>query len=1423
MSIIGPAEIQILPNTTGFAAALERQLAPSLNTMVAQVNRALGTVTQDFDQLGRNAAEAFTQVEFDDAFDGITKELDTTGDEITDELVGAVREAINGIADEFDGDAARRMLAGLDIDDEFDQIVGGLGDDVRRAVQDIEREFGKANIGDALADDADQAGNRIVQAFRGVGQRINTTVGTGLSLGTGIAAGARTAATQVSQAFDNVGDKISDRIGLDLSEGLGTAARTAATRIATQFSGLGQRLSDELDITDRFRTITARLSSEADNVTRRLEATFRRAGDRIPDALRVQPGRLWEGLETRAGRVADGIADQFDSAKTKITEALTSAVDFGVGFGSSTVAKARDAADRIVDQFEAAGDAIRTQLRDGVDSGLDLLRRVDYNDTFAGLVTGARTATRRLVDDLGDTATRISQRFADRLDFDVSFGDVTDRVVKQAGDAADKIRESFDGVASKVNDALGKIGDKVSFGDGLRVEAGRLADRVVDQFAGVGRRISDVVGRGAEVGSSVVSSARTAARRVVDEFSDVGSKIGKSITSGAEKALKALPVVAAGVGLGVAAAFGAALFEGVQREQISDIMLGSLDLDPDETQRIAKLAADIYANAYGESFEDIAGTLRDALAVDIPESQVRRVVEQTESMQAAFGGASEGYIALVAQLEEQGVVETVTEGLDLIVSSFTRLPSELQEPLSEAIREYAVFLDDLGFSAEETFALFTRFGGQGEFALDKAGDALKEFTIRATDMSTASVEAFDLVGLSAEEMATAVLEGGPAARTAFEDIVEGLLSIEDPASQANAAIALFGTPLEDLAVSEIPLFLEGLLDIEGGLGDVEGAVDRLDARINDNFGVTFETFKRTVGGVFTELADSIIGPALERINPRLNELAEWMRTEGPEAAARIEAAVTPIINDLGDALENVDWEGILSSISDRLGEIDVAEIGEALQNVDWNQVAADITAVAEAIGDIIVATAEIIEFLGELSGAFGDVTSNNEDMVNSLSTGWVDLTSNNENMVESITGGWSTMQTRNQEMVDAISNGWVSMQENNDGMVAALSAGWSDLQTNNEGLVDAVSSAWVDLQANNDSLVDGLAEGWVDAQANNDAFVEAVGSAWGDMQTNNNNLVAAISDGWTDMASNGERLVDFLAGQWADMESNNQGMVDAISQAWGDMQSNNESVVDAMQQGWADMSAANRGLVDSFFGLRDDVSAAASAAKELVIGAFRDVKDYLSGLLSGVSLGTLDVIGVLGPIGSVITIVGTAIDKLKEFIGLSGTAAKTQFKSFDGTKNFLPDSGSGGSGGGGGISVFGEGGLATEPSLVAEDFRPEIVLPLTKPDRMQAVINQYANEIIAAAGGIDVVIDALTGGATGAGGVVGSPTVRLPEPAVAAVSRGPAAGRALSGSVDRSSHVVNNYNFHGAEAGEVARTIARDRRADLLEGLRIRG
>jgi hypothetical protein len=153
------------------------------------------------------------------------------------------------------------------------------------------------------------------------------------------------------------------------------------------------------------------------------------------------------------------------------------------------------------------------------------------------------------------------------------------------------------------------------------------------------------------------------------------------------------------------------------------------------------------------------------------------------------------------------------------------VPTALRGEAMDAIQEYSGYFRQLGFDGASAMGVIVSAVENGQYGIDKMGDALKEFTIRSTDMSTTSVAAYKTLGLNAHTMADDLLAGGTKAQKAFQLIIDRLQGIKDPAKQANTAIALFGTPLEDLGTGKIPKFLASLDPMVASLAEIPGASD----------------------------------------------------------------------------------------------------------------------------------------------------------------------------------------------------------------------------------------------------------------------------------------------------------------------------------------------------------------------------------------------------------------------------------------------------------------------------------------------------------------------------------------------------------------------------------------------------------------------
>nr|WP_318368570.1 phage tail tape measure protein [Enterobacter sp.] len=307
-----------------------------------------------------------------------------------------------------------------------------------------------------------------------------------------------------------------------------------------------------------------------------------------------------------------------------------------------------------------------------------------------------------------------------------------------------------------------------------------------------------------------------------------------------------------------------------------------------------------------EQITEAVSAVRSTLGAmgDVGEAELDRISRKALDMQTAFGSEAAESIQIAGIMMKNGLAKNSDEALDLIVSGMQRVSAQMRGEMPEILHEYSTHFRNLGFTGAEAMSLLVDMSKQGKFALDKTGDAIKEFSIRGSDMSKNSVAAYKQIGLDAEKMSKAIATGGENARVAMQKTARGLLSIKDPAERANAAIALFGTPIEDLSIDQIPKFLGALAGANNRLGDVSGAAEKMGDTLRDNLAGDVAKLDGAFAGlrltVFSSMTDKL-RTLTQTANKWLDRLNVWVKAN-PELVSKIvlvAGAVTGFIAVLG--------------------------------------------------------------------------------------------------------------------------------------------------------------------------------------------------------------------------------------------------------------------------------------------------------------------------------------------------------------------------------------------------------------------------------------------------------------------------------------------------------------------------------------------
>lgn len=384
-----------------------------------------------------------------------------------------------------------------------------------------------------------------------------------------------------------------------------------------------------------------------------------------------------------------------------------------------------------------------------------------------------------------------------------------------------------------------------------------------------------------------VKTAKTAASEMKEHFSNAFEGMKESAAEAGKTMAKATGV---SVGGGLVAAAGTIAGVGVAAiKSANDVdkamnqYIASTGKGTEETERYKSVMESIYANNYGDSFEDIGEAMASVSQNlgDLDDSALQSVTESAFALRDTFGyDIPESTRAAKAMVDNFGI--SGDEAMSLIAAG-AQNGLDYSGELIDSISEYSVQFAKVGLDANDMFNIFQKGAESGAFNLDKVGDAVKEMAIRVVDGSDTTVAGFEAIGLNADDMAKKFAAGGDTAKAAFNETISALAAMEDPIAQNTAGVNLFGTMWEDLGADAVT----ALAGIEDGAYDTGEAMKSIkDIKYND-IGSVFEGLKRSL--------EVLIIPLGEQLIPLLAELID-------DSLPLLQEALTPLISVVSDVI-----------------------------------------------------------------------------------------------------------------------------------------------------------------------------------------------------------------------------------------------------------------------------------------------------------------------------------------------------------------------------------------------------------------------------------------------------------------------------------------------------------------------------------------
>ena len=342
---------------------------------------------------------------------------------------------------------------------------------------------------------------------------------------------------------------------------------------------------------------------------------------------------------------------------------------------------------------------------------------------------------------------------------------------------------------------------------------------------------------------------------------DADENLGQ-LAKTAEKIGKAAKV-AAGVTAAAAAAVGVAAVKSyTEHEQAVNSMAAATGAAGEELDNLQGAMEAVYKNNFGENLQDAADAVAtvDRNLKNISPDEIQEATEAALALRDTFEyGVEESTRAAAAITKNFG--GSAKEAFSLIAAG-AQNGLDYSGELIDTINEYSSQFSKLGFTADGMFQLLQSGADSTAWNLDKVGDAIKEFSIRAIDGSDTTVQAFQDLGYNADAMMETFAGGGEDANKAFFDVLNTLMDMDDQVKRDALGVALFGTMWEDLGAEA----MQAMADASTAAYDTKGALDQINSVRYNDLESAMQGVKRQAEGILWTIGEQLEPYILDGLN-----------------------------------------------------------------------------------------------------------------------------------------------------------------------------------------------------------------------------------------------------------------------------------------------------------------------------------------------------------------------------------------------------------------------------------------------------------------------------------------------------------------------------------------------------------------------------
>jgi TP901 family phage tail tape measure protein len=435
-----------------------------------------------------------------------------------------------------------------------------------------------------------------------------------------------------------------------------------------------------------------------------------------------------------------------------------------------------------------------------------------------------------------------------------------------------------------------------------------------------------------------------------NEEAEQGGKSGKEAIEGIASAL-----AAAGITATLKEISGAVYELADYFSEAEKIIVGATGATGQELDNLMASATNVFANSNAESLNEVAAGMTSVQrATGLTGEALEEATNAGLVLNNVLGyEVSESSRTASALMKNFGL--SAEEAYNLIVIG-AQQGADRNGDLLDVLNEYAPQYAALGLSAQEFLSSLVDGADAGVFSMDKVGDAVKEFNIRAKDGSDSTAEAFENLGMNADVMTARFAAGGEQASTAFFEVVNALNSMSDPVEKNTTAVALFGTQYEDLEASILPV----LANIQGGTLDMYDALGKVSTEAK-SMGDNWQQAGNSISAAF----GTAVTPTLEKAS---NALAGFVQGIGEflQEHPTLTKAITAIGIGLGVVVAGIAGVTFVTTVAIPAVTAFGAALNTALGPIGW---------VALAITGIVAAGTALVALMSDAEDETADMTA----------------------------------------------------------------------------------------------------------------------------------------------------------------------------------------------------------------------------------------------------------------------------------------------------------------------------------------------------------------------------------------------------------------------------------------------------------------